>query len=137
MKGWCFPLAAKPEYITKKVTHQKTLYKLDSEGKRVKDKVVRTDEDVTYRIDAAFVPSDISEICLEFIENYCEANNQIDWLVDTVSKTITDKNGKKRDLPFVNLRAEFAKTFFSNIIKGEKGGAPTMKARILAKYRKK
>ena len=131
-----FLLASKPEYITKTVTHQKTTVEVDESGKEVK-KVTRTKEDVTYRIDAAFVPSDISEICLEFIENYCEANNQIDWLVDTVSKTITDKKGKKRDYPFVNVRADFAKTFFSDIIKGDKNEAPTMKARILAKYGKK
>ena len=133
-----FLLASKPEYITKTVTHQETTYKLDENGKKVKDKLTRTKEDVTYRVDSAFVPNDISEICLEFIENYCEAHDEIDWLCDTVSKTITDKNGKKRDYPFVNVRADFVKTFFPDIVKGKGGGKPvSMKDRILAKYGKK
>ena len=131
-----FLLASKPEYITKTVTKQKTLYKVNEEGKKVKDKTVRTKEEVQYRIDAAFQPSDISEICLEYIMNYCEANNEGDWLLDVSQKQITDKNDKKRDMPFVNLRAEFVKTFMPSIIKGD-APAVNMKSRIAERFGKK
>ena len=93
-------------------------------------------KEVEYRIDADFVPEKASEICNEFIENYCVANKKIDWLVAKVQETITDKNGKEKDLPFVNLRADFVKEFFPSIIIGTKKKGDTFKERILAKYKK-
>ena len=107
---------AKAQYITK-VTTKKV------DGKPVK-------EEVTYRVDADFVPSNINEVCLEFMMNYCKAHNEGDWMITTSSNTITDKKGKKRDYPFVSLRADFMKKFFPNVLKGEKKENKPMKNRI-------
>ncbi len=88
-----------------------------------------------YRIDAGFVPTSIGDIAPEFVENWCAANGKIDWLVEQVQKTIIDKNGSTKDLPFVNLRANFVKEFFPSIIVGTKK-KETFKDKILAKYKK-
>lgn len=87
-----------------------------------------------YRVDADFVPTKTAEIAPEFIENYCVANGKIDWLIEKVQLTITDKNGKVKDYPFVNLRADFVKDFFPSILEGKK--ELTFKEKILAKYKK-
>lgn len=92
-------------------------------------------KEITYRIDADFTPTDINDICIEFMENYCIAKKETEWLVDTVSKRIVDKKGKERDYPFVSLRADFVKKFFPEIIKGE-DKKETIKQRILRKYGK-
>lgn len=92
-------------------------------------------KEITYRIDADFAPTDINDICIEFIENYCVAKKETGWLVDTVSKSIVDKTGKKRDYPFVSIRADFVKKFFPEIVKGTSKGE-TIKERILRKYGK-
>lgn len=88
-----------------------------------------------YRVDAGFIPQAVGDICPEFIEAYCVANNQTDWLVEQVEKNIVDKNGKEKSLPFVSLRAEFVKKFFPKAIAASKP-AETFKDRILAKYKK-
>lgn len=102
------------EFITKK--------------KKVKGEVVET----TYRVDAAFVPKEISEVSIEFIENYCVAKGELDWLIKKVNTTSyiverTDKNTGEKfnetvtcdNYPFVNLRKDFVEQFFGNILKGK------------------
>ena len=102
-----------------------------------------------YRVDADFVPSEIAEIHMDFIENYCVANNKIDWLLEEVntSEYTTEKKNKETgeketktvkcdNYPFVMLRADFAKKFFPSIIKGiEK--KETVKDRLNKKYGRK
>lgn len=102
----------------------------------------KTATEIKYRIDADFVPSASSEICMDFIENYCVANNKTDWLVDVVQKTkpVKDKDGidtgKVRDYNFIEIRAEFVDDFFPQI-KGKKPKKKqTLKEQILAKYGK-
>lgn len=109
-----------------------------------------TTVETTYRIDAAFVPAKIGDICNEFIENYCVANKEIDWLVE-VSNTSsfvverTNKETKEKyfetvtceNYPFVNLRRDFAQKFFPSILKGEPAKAETFKERINRLYGKK
>lgn len=92
---------------------------------------------IEYRIDASFVPEKVSDICMEFIINYCKANGAeaIKWLKDIANKketqerTSTDKNGEKITktvevhTPFVSLRTAFAEKYFPDIIIGKsKGG---------------
>lgn len=94
-------------------------------------------EKIEYRIDASFVPEKVSDICMEFIINYCKANGAeaIKWLKDIANKketqerTSTDKNGEKITktvevhTPFVSLRTAFAEKYFPDIIIGKsKGG---------------
>ena len=88
-----------------------------------------------YRVDADFVPQKASDITPEFIENYCVANDEVAWLVEAVQKKITDKNGKKRDYPFVNLRADFVAKYFPDLAAAKKP-ALSFKEQILKKYGK-
>ncbi len=111
--------------------------------KKIKGETVET----KYRIDADFKPVEIGEISMEFIENWCAANNQIDWLLEEVNITeyavIRDK-GKPTErkevvacdnYPFVNLRKDFVEKFFSYILKGDK--TETWKDKLNRKYGKK
>lgn len=90
-----------------------------------------------YRVDADFVPASVDAICDKFIENYCVANGRIEWLLDTVSKKTTSKRkikdtegnvtGYKEvevDYTFANIRSDFVKEFFPNILKGTKSNKP-------------
>lgn len=82
-----------------------------------------------FRVDADFIPKKANDICMEFIVNYCEANNETDWLVDEVnisSYTVERKDkatGKTytkvvecSNYPFVNLRKDFIEKFFPKLI---------------------
>lgn len=85
--------------------------------KKVKDKETGEEKVVVtkYRVDADFKPTKASQIVMQYIENWCVANGKIDWLVDTVSKTYTDKNGKEGKIQFVKLRAMFVDAFMPEI----------------------
>ena len=102
----------------------------------------KTATEIKYRIDADFVPSASSEICMDFIENYCVANKKTDWLVEVVQKTkpVKDKDGKDtgktRDYNFIEIRAEFVDEFFPQIKGKKKKTKMTLKEQILAKYGK-
>lgn len=111
-----------------------------------KGEVVET----TYRIDADFIPSKTSDICQEFIENYCVANNETDWLVEVCSRTSYQKEQKNpetgeretvniscKSYPFVNLRADFVHKFFPQILKPKAEHAETFVERIKRLYGKK
>lgn len=90
---------SKPEYLTN------TYYTTDKDsGERIK-------HEVKYRIDADFKPTSIRDICKEFIENYCVANNATDWLVEAVDKT--DANGKP--VHFNVVRSDFVDKFFPQL----------------------
>ena len=119
------------DYITKK--------------KKVHGETVET----TYRVDAAFKPTEIGEICIEFIENYCVANNQVEWLLEKVNTTSyiverkNEETGEKYketvecdNYPFVNLRRDFVEKFFKSILKGNQT-SETFKDRINRLYGKK
>lgn len=92
---------------------------------------------VDYRVDADFVPTSISEICVEFMIEYCFAHGEGDWLDDEASKKvqITTKKGtvSERNTPFVTLRAKFTEKFFPEIIKGEKEKGPSTLDKIRAR----
>lgn len=89
-----------------------------------------------YCISADFVPAKVADICTEFIENYCVANNEVEWLCQKYESTIVDKDGKKRPYPFVNLRADFVTKFFPAIFEGKASEKVNYRAAFLAKYRK-
>jgi hypothetical protein len=122
------------QYITK--THK------DKEGKVI---------EVTYRIDADFIPSKINEISNEFIENYCVAKNEVEWLLTTVntSSYVVERKDKETkavrletiqcdNYPFINLRRDFALKFFPDIFKGKDADKQeTFKARLNRLYGKK
>lgn len=117
------------EYITKK--------------KKVNGEVVET----TYRVDAAFKPATINEISMEFIENYCVANNEIPWLLATINTTSYQVERKDKETgktytetvtcenyPFVNIRKDFVYKFFPSIIKGNASTKETWKERLNRLY---
>ena len=117
-------MAAK--YITKVVD----VFNKNENGKKVKAGT----KEVTYRIDADFVPTAMADICQEFIENYCKAKNEMEWLLEQVNETITDKNGKIRDKGFVAIRSEFCDKFFKDLRASEK--AETWKEKLNRLYKK-
>lgn len=114
-----------------------------TKSKKVKGEVIET----RYRVDAGFKPTEIGEISMEFIENYCVANNEIDWLLDevnTTTYTVVRDKGKTSEhkevvscdnYPFVNLRRDFVEKFFPSIIKGNE--PETWKEKLNKKYGKK
>lgn len=98
-----------------------------------------------YRVDAAFVPTAVKEICEEFIQNYCDANGHDEWLIaqyeakeTAVAKTTTKRRqaGDKYEIPksFVSIRSEFVEKFFPEIIKGNKTLTP--REEYLKKHKK-
>lgn len=78
----------KATYIEKEHKNQKT-------GEKI---VIR------YRTDADFVPTEIGQICYEFIEKYVEANGKEEWL---------DEQYAIEDNTFMKIRSNFAKDFFN------------------------
>lgn len=122
---------AKEEFIT--IKHKAKV--LDTNGEPITilnekgRKVFQWEEkEITYRVDAGFIPKRIDEICEDFIQNYCIANDKEDWLDSQYSeqedKTITNKKTgkitkKKQPKSFVSIRSAFAKEFFPNIIIGK------------------
>lgn len=122
-------------------THEVKL--LDELGNPIKDengKVKKKLVSKEYRIDADYVPTAVEDIVIEFIDNYVEANNEGDWLVNELMKKETYKKGKKKgqekDISFVTVRADFAKKFFPNIIKGTGNKEDNFRNKLLAKYKK-
>ena len=116
---------------------------LDEAGKPVKDENGKYKWQVvekSYRVDAEFVPTAIEDICIDFIDNYVEANNQGEWLVNELMKKETYKNGSKKgqekEISFVTLRSAFAKKFFPAIIKGAGQKEESFREKLLAKYKK-
>lgn len=89
-----------------------------------------------YIVDATYQPTTSADICYEFIENYCYEKKQMKWLVDTLQKSIVDKNGKTRSYPFVNLRADFVNKFFPDIVAPQKP-SETMLERALKRAKEK
>ena len=82
------------------------------------------------------MPTNINEVTQEFIEKYCVENNQIDWLLETVNKTIVDKKGQTRSYPFISTRRDFCLKFFPKLIKGT-SKKESFKDRLNKKYGKK
>ena len=63
-----------------------------------------------------------SEICPEFMINFCSVNEERKaWLKATAAQTITDKNGRVRPLPYMSLLALFVEKYFRNLQPQEKG----------------
>jgi hypothetical protein len=128
------------EYITKKVpTYQSVVIKDEATGEETKKKEKTGEKEVTYRIDADFTPSKLDEISIEFVINYCEANNQAEWLYEKLTTKVPCKikktgETKLREIPFVKLREEFVSKFFPALKKGKKL-SPT--ETFLQKYGKK
>ena len=87
--------------------------------KVVKDKVTgeKTEVVTKYRVDADFKPAKASEIVLEYIANWCEANNQLPWLKAKITTPVIDKNGKEGKIQFVTLRNQFVTEFMPEIKK--------------------
>lgn len=112
-----------------------------------KTKVKGVEKETTYRIDADFKPAKTQDVCQEFIENYCVANGQTDWLVSECSITSYETKRKNKDTgvmetitvtcksyPFVNLRADFVNKFFPEILKPNSNNKETFAERIKRLY---
>lgn len=123
--------------------------------KRLIEKTVngeKTSKEVTYRVDADFVPTSPDEICDDFVENYCVANGKLNWLLETVDKKTKSKKKVKKDgvwtgeykeedmaYTWANIRSDFIKEYFPELIKSKtaKNKKLSFAARIKEKYGKK
>ena len=124
------------------ITHKVKV--LDEQGNPIKDekgKLVWKKVGKEYRIDADFVPTAIEDICLDFIDNYIEANNEGEWVLKVLEQTEVYKKGKKqgktKEVSFVTLRSAFASKFFPEIIKGSDKKEENFRERMKKKYNKK
>lgn len=114
--------------------------KRDDDGNPVKKggRFVYEEVDQNYRIDPYFVPEKISDICMEFIYNYCVANNEVAWLKEINSRTekAIKNKGKpnetivEKPISFVSIRSEFTKKFFESCIKRNKPKQPTWREKV-------
>jgi hypothetical protein len=117
-----------------------------------KKKKTKEEVSITYRIDADFVPEKIADISPEFIENYCVANNEVEWLVatyntkeypvkrknkETKKEYIEIVNCEADGYPFICVRKDFVNKFFPTIIKGKPAKEETNRERINRLYGKK
>lgn len=93
-----------------------------------------------YRIDPEFKPKKIDDISQEFIENYVEANNKGEWLLEVIDMTEKHRDKETKevigefDISFMTVRKLFAEEFFPEIIKGKKEKEPTWNERMRAKF---
>ena len=69
---------------------------------------------------------DYKKLTINDIIAWCKANNQVEWLKSEVNKTIT-KDGKTRDITFIEIKNDFAKMFMPEILPVAKAAKPTMK----------
>ena len=74
----------------------------------------------TYRIDAEFVPTEQSQICIEFIKNYCISKGKKDakWLYELMtSQKAKDSEGvKTRKITNLEIRKAFVEKYFPALI---------------------
>ena len=77
--------------------------------------------------------TNIKEIDFDYIEEYVTEKGKEDerWLVELWEKgVLSDKNGKKRDMSFIELRNAFVDKYMPELKPKAKPKAPTMKDRI-------
>lgn len=97
----------------------------DENGKKLTETVTNK-----YRIDVDFVPEKASDICGEFIDNYCIAKGKedIEWLINLTEKEVevTIKKGKnkgekrKQKISDLEIRKEFVNKYFPDLKAKEK-----------------
>ena len=60
------------------------------------------------------------------IIEYCQKNNEVAWLKETATKTYKTKDGKQRNISFIELKLEFVKKFMPEIAPKAQAKKPTM-----------
>lgn len=97
------------------------------------------EKEVRYRIDSDFIPETIGQISESFIQNYCEANHEEDWLTNQYlsKETVKKKDGKEvvQDKSFVSIKSDFVKKFFPDILK-KKNNVISRRTQWLEKHNK-
>lgn len=94
---------------------------------------------------------DYKSITLDFIIEWCQANNQVDWLKATAEKktpckvyprvkkdgkSVADKSQEPKEvmrpISFIQIKTEFVNTFMPEIAPKKKDAKPSMYDRIKA-----
>ena len=83
-------------------------------GKHKKDK--------TYNIAPDFIPQYTSDVCSEFIFNYCKANGQMAWLKEHREQCVSESGNPLN----IKLRGEFVDAFFKSIRKSAISGTASI-----------
>jgi hypothetical protein len=76
------------------------------------------------------VPQNINDIDGEFVMGYCKQQGQaaVDWLKEIYARPKKkDKNGKEREISFIEVRNEFARKYFPHLAPKKKTKKPTIK----------
>ena len=79
---------------------------------------------------ATEIPQNINEIDGEFVVDYCKAQGQaaVDWLKEVyTAPPKKDKNGKERDISFIEVRNLFARKYFPALMPTSKAKKKTIK----------
>ena len=63
---------------------------------------------------------------IEDIIDWCTKNKEVAWLKETAAKTYETKDGKKRNISFIELKLEFVKKFMPEIAPKAQAKKPTM-----------
>ena len=63
---------------------------------------------------------------IEDIIEWCKANKQVDWLKETAAQQFTTKEGKARNITFIELKLAFVKKFMPEIAPKAQAKKPTM-----------
>ena len=63
---------------------------------------------------------------IEDIINWCVANDQVAWLKAEAKKTFPSKDGKTRNITFIELKLAFVKKFMPEIAPKAQAKTPTM-----------
>jgi hypothetical protein len=69
---------------------------------------------------------DYKKMNINDIIAWCVANKQVDWLKAESAKTFTTKEGKERNITFIEIKLAFAKQFMPEILPKAKEKKPTM-----------
>lgn len=82
------------------------------------------------------LPEKLVSVKLDHILQWCEENDQLDWLEKEASKTVK-KDGEEKPIAYIELRRRWAEKFQPDYLKKKsKKKAPTMLEKI-KRYRSK
>ena len=68
---------------------------------------------------------DYQHMKIEHIIEWCKANNQVEWLKETASKTYPTEKGERK-ISFIELKIQFVKKFMPEIAPKAQNKKPSM-----------
>ena len=79
-------------------------------------------------------PNSIKDITIDYIIAYCEQTDEsMEWLKTLVDTPKNNKDGKPREVTFIEIRSAFIKMYFPALFSGK----PSMRDRIHKAYQER